>query len=184
MMDRRMSPPDAPRRSSLALVPAILAGLILRRTGAVPPAPAAPAEDHRGQDWDYERSDAEAGKTAWVMLGLAGAVLATIGAVLTLNYAVLGRQRAALPPLTAQQTTAIRPPPPNLQADPYAEIDARQADEAGRLAGYAYLDADRTRARIPIDRAMTLMAGRPFDPAPAPSGAAADSPEPAKASAP
>ncbi|KQP39287.1 hypothetical protein ASF49_21720 [Methylobacterium sp. Leaf104] len=158
-----MSPPDAPRRASLALVPAILAGLILRRTGAVPPAPGTPAEASRAEDWDYERTDAEAGKTAWVMLGLAGAVLATIGAVLALNHVVLGRQRAALPPLTAQQTAAIRPPPPNLQPDPYAEIDARHAEAAGRLSGYAFLDADRTRARIPIDRAMALMAGRPFD---------------------
>lgn len=176
MMDPRMSPPDAKRRSSLALVPAILAGLILRRTGAVPPAPEAPAENPRGQDWDYERSDAAAAKTAWVMLGLAGAVLATIGAVYALDRVVLGRQRAALPPLTAQQRTAIRPPLPNLQSHPYADIDARQADEAGRLSGYAYLDADRTRARIPIDRALALMAGRPFDPEP---GA-----EPGKAPAP
>lgn len=167
MMDRRMSPPDAPRRSSLALVPAILAGLILRRTGAVPPSAEASPRDPHGDAWDYERSDAEAGKTAGVMLGLAGAVIVTIGAVLALNHVVLGRQRAALPPLTAQQTAAIRPPPPNLQADPYADIDAKQADEAGRLSGYAYLDPDRTRARIPIARAMALMAGRPFDPEPA-----------------
>lgn len=161
-----MNPRNDARRSSLGLVPAILAGLILRRTGAVPAsaeAPPAPAPD---AEWDHERSDAEAGKIAWVMLGLAGAVLATIAAVLALNVWVLGRQGAARPPLTAQQVAAIRPPPPNLQPDPYADITAREADEAGRLAGYAYLDADRTRARIPIDRAMALMAGRPFDPEP------------------
>jgi len=180
-----MSPPEAPRRSSLALVPAILAGLILRRTGAVLPSAAASPQDPHGDDWDYERSDAEAGKTAWVMLGLAGAVIVTIGAVLALNHLVLGRQRAALPPLTAQQTAAIRPPPPNLQADPYGDIDAKEADEAGRLAGYAYLDADRTRARIPVDRAMALMAGRPFDPEPAaPARDSAESPQPRTGTAP
>jgi hypothetical protein len=162
-----MSAPNDTRRSSLGLLPAILAGLILRRTGAVPTRAAeASGSEPPAQDWDYEHSDAAAGKTAWVMLGLAGAVLATIGAVLLLDHVVLGHQRRALPPLTPQQIVAIRPPPPNLQPDPYADIDAKEADEAGRLSGYAYLDASRTRARIPIDRAMALMAGRSFDPEP------------------
>jgi hypothetical protein len=169
---------NQPPRSSLRLIPAILAGLILRRTGAVSRLDRAAAKGLRNgssnhdeasdhdKAWDYEHSDVEAAKTAWAMLGLAGAVLVTIAAVLALNLFVLGRQRAALPPLTARQVTAIRPPPPNLQADPYVDIGAKEADEAARLSAYAYLDAARTRARIPIARAMALMAGRPFDPEP------------------
>ena len=173
-----MSPPNAPRSSGLRLVPAILAGLILRRTG-VGSRPAGASEAARPEaEWDYERSDVAAGRTAWVMLGLAGTVLVTIAAVLALDHLVLGHQRAALPPLTAQQTRAVRPPPPNLQPDPYADIDAKEADEAARLSGYAYLDAGRTRARIPIDRAMALTAGQPFDPEPGPA------PEPRQAPAP
>lgn len=159
-----------PRTSGLRLIPALLTGLILRRTGLgvakvrakVRAKTEAPAE----AEWDYERSDIAAGRTAWVMLGLAGAVLVTLAAVLGLSHIVLTSQRTALPPLTPQQTRAIRPPPPNLQPDPYADITAKERDEAARLAGYAYLDPERTRARIPLDRAMALMAGRPFDPEP------------------
>ncbi len=105
-----------PRTSGLRLLPALLAGLILRRTGLgvakvrakIRAKTEAPAET----EWDYERSDIAAGRTAWVMLGLAGAVLVTLAAVLGLSHIVLTSQRAALPPLTPQQTRARSGPRP------------------------------------------------------------------------
>ncbi len=55
------------------------------------------------------------------------------------------------------------PPPPNLQPNPYADLDRERAANRAALDGYGYLDPGRTRARIPLDRAMQLTVGRSLD---------------------
>ena len=95
-----------------------------------------------------------AGRTALVMAGLGVSALVVVGLMLWLLHHVTAGQREALPRLTAQQTAPLRPPPPNLQADPFADIARERAAERGRLDGYAYTDAAHARARIPIDRAI------------------------------
>lgn len=147
-------------RAGLALIPAILAGLILRRSGMVPTRTPQAAPETPG----HERSDVHAGATGLIMLGLALAVALSIAAVFLLDRFVTAGQRAGLPPTTAEQRRPIRPPAPNLQAKPYDDIDRLQARETGALSAYAYRDAARTRARIPLDRAMALTVGRPLDP--------------------
>jgi hypothetical protein len=54
-------------------------------------------------------------------------------------------------------------PSPELQVDPTADLDRLQAEQRGRLTGYAWVDRDHGLARIPIDRAMELIAGRSVD---------------------
>ena len=112
----------------------------------------------------YEVSDVNVGNTARVMAGLMVSALVVIGGMVWLRTFVAADQRRALPKLTSQQTSRLVPPPPNLQADPYADLDAERAAENRRLDGYAFLDAARQRARIPIDRAMALTVGRTLDP--------------------
>ncbi len=70
------------------------------------------------------------------------------------------------PALTALQTAPITPPGPHLQADPVKDIDQLRAKENSLLHGYAWVDPARTRARIPIDRAMALTVGRGLEHAP------------------
>ncbi len=70
------------------------------------------------------------------------------------------------PPLTAEQTTRITPPPPNLQADPPMDLARLHASEDQLLGTYAWSDAAHTRARIPIARAMSMLIGKPLDSAP------------------
>ena len=98
------------------------------------------------------------------MAGLMLTACAVIGTMIWLRHVVATAQRTALPTLTAQQTKPLVPPTPNLQADPYADLAAERATERERLEGYAFLDASRQRARIPIDRAMALTIGRTLDP--------------------
>lgn len=147
------------------LIPAILAGLTLRGSAFLtgrPPKPAAntPREpDGPG----HETRDVAVRNTALVMAGLALAALTVVGTMIWMMNSFAAQQRRALPALTPQQTTRLAPPPPHLQADPYADLDRQRAATEAHLAGYGYRDAARTRARIPIGRAMDLVVGRPLD---------------------
>ena len=78
------------------------------------------------------------------------------------------RSRAdhAQPPLTAEQLVQPPPPAPNLQANPVPELAALHARESRLLDAYAWITPDHARARIPINRAMTLIIGRKLDAAP------------------
>ena len=148
------------------LIPAILAGLTLRGSGLMGRrlASSAPADPPRDpDDPGYETRDVGVRNTALVMAGLALSVLAVIGTMVWLMGAVIASQRRTLPTLTPQQTARLTPPPPNLQADPYADLDRQRAGAAAQVSGYGYNDPARTRARIPVDRAMELIVGRPLD---------------------
>ncbi|MDP4005711.1 hypothetical protein [Methylobacterium sp. NEAU K] len=148
------------------LIPAILAGLTLRGTGLLNgrPARGAPANTQRDpDDPGHETRDVNVRNTALVMAGLALSALAVVGTMVWLMGAFSASQRRALPALTPQQTARLMPPAPNLQANPYADIDRARAEASARLSGYGYRDPDRTRARIPVGRAMELIVGRSLD---------------------
>ena len=177
---------------ALALLPAILSGLILRRSGLVPAndqvgarsdgtgnpvseggpvgagAPDGEGEHGRHERPDdappYETEDVRVGRTGLIVLGLALTVAAVIGGLAWMRHAFTASQRAALPPLTRAQTAAVIPPAPNLQPEPYADIDRILAAQARALDSYGFADPERTRARIPIDRAIALTLGKSLDP--------------------
>ena len=201
--DDRNGPDDraGPARA-LALLPAILSGLILRRSGLVPANDRGAGrsggasggggksdggsksdgggESGGGQASDrgeapgrhgragggapYETRDVRVGRTGLVVAGLALTVAAVIAGLVWMRDAFEAAQRAALPPLTRMQTTPVIPPAPNLQPNPYADIDRILAAQARALETYGFADPERTRARIPIDRAMSLTLGRSLDP--------------------
>ncbi|MGU3466077.1 hypothetical protein ACLBXO_14595 [Methylobacterium sp. C33D] len=149
------------------LIPAILAGLTLRGTGLLNGRPSRPAANTQRDPNDpgHETRDVNVRNTVMVMAGLAFTALAVVGTMVWLMSTFVASQRRSLPALTPQQTTRLAPPPPNLQADPYADLDRERAATAAHLSGYGYRDAARTRARIPIGRAMDLTVGRSLEPA-------------------
>lgn len=61
-------------------------------------------------------------------------------------------------------------PPPRLQGDPAGDLRDYQAAQQARLAGYAWADRERGLVRIPVERAMAMIAARgaeafaPLDP--------------------
>ena len=60
-------------------------------------------------------------------------------------------------------------PAPRLQTDPAADLRAFRKQQAQELEGYAWVDRERGLVRIPLDRAMGLIAGRgdaAYDPPP------------------
>jgi hypothetical protein len=153
--------PGGPARPG-GLIQAILSGLAPRRPPAPEPEPPHWPEAPRAGT-GYETEDVDILRTGLVMAGLAGSALAAVGLMLWLMHAFTLGQRRELPALTPQQTAILKPPPPNLQADPYADIARARAGERDRLDRYA--PTEPGRARIPIDRAMELVTGRPLDPA-------------------
>ena len=64
-------------------------------------------------------------------------------------------QRAPLPPPMRVQ---MAPPSPRLQADVGEDENALRAQQQGELNSYGWVDRARGRARIPINRAMDLVA--------------------------
>ena len=129
---------------------------------------AVPAEhpiDPASIDHGYEVTDASGRALAWVMLVGAAVIAASIGGLFVL-VAHFHRDDASHPPLTAEQRAVITPPGPHLQDDPLRELAIERHRETALLQGFAYVDADHKRARIPIERAAALVVGRSLDAAP------------------
>lgn len=179
-----MAPPD--RRSGstrlLGALLVILGGALLRRgrgdaapspvarSGAKPPpgpdqARPSRAADRQTETPGYEVRDTKASAVGLVMLV---GVLVIAGSIAGL-FVMIGQFRARdarHAPLTAQQQAVIRPPGPPLQAHPLVDLAAQRKRQDELLRAYAWADAAHTRARIPIDRAVALVIGKPLDPAP------------------
>ena len=110
-------------------------------------------------------------------------VLAVVGGFLLFVAAAIA---GMLLFLNAQVPSAFSPrverrfPAPALQTSPQTDLARFQAEQQARLSGYAWVDRDHNQARIPIDEAMQLVAGRgahaydaveaPPDPLPTASG--------------
>ena len=110
---------------------------------------------------DYERSDADTRLIAAIAAGLALFLVAT-PLLLMAAYPSLGHP-AGIPRELPQ------PPTPRLQVDPKADLERLRAEENARLDGYGWIDRDRQIARIPVERAIDLVArrGLPGWPSPA-----------------
>jgi hypothetical protein len=103
----------------------------------------------------------------WVILGVgfgtAALLAATLGGVMLVR-AWSDWPMAPMPP--------ERFPAPRLQADPAADLHAFRAEQERALKGYGWTDREHGLARIPVDRAMQILARRgaaaydPLEPAP------------------
>ncbi len=60
----------------------------------------------------------------------------------------------------AREYGPVEPPAPRLQVNPDADLAELRAREQAILDGYAVIDRERGTVRIPIERAMTLLAER------------------------
>ena len=93
-----------------------------------------------------------------LLLGTAGC-----GLLVAALLAVLpAPDHPAKPPL---ESVPLEPPPPRLEVDGRADRAAIEAAARSKLEGYAWVDRAAGTARIPIERAMALLAaqgwGRP-----------------------
>lgn len=108
----------------------------------------------------YEKRDA----SVRVVVSFAGALL--IGTIIIhLGVAGLYKLFAHLhpspdPPYRIAFDTRMLAPPPRLQTNPQVDLAAFQKNENGKLNSYGWVDRERGVLRIPIERAMDLIAQR------------------------
>jgi len=114
----------------------------------------------------YETEDISASMVGRILGGFAATVVVSVTLLFVMIHFFRGADNAGQPALTAQQSADIVPPGPQLQRDPYRDLRDQHGAEEQKLAGYAWADPAHTRVRIPIDRAMALVAGRSLEPSP------------------
>ena len=89
-------------------------------------------------------------------IGWTGAALvATVAAIVV---GVLGWRGASSSQPHAAQPMAMRAPAPTLQTDPLVDRVHEQDPERRRLATYGWIDRDAGVVRVPVERAMELVA--------------------------
>jgi hypothetical protein len=100
---------------------------------------------------DVERSDVDPRLVAAIALGASAFLIAAPFLVLAgyPDASRLGRIREAL-----------RPPAPRLQVFPRGDLTRLRANEDAQLQSFGWVDRGQQVARMPIDRAMQLLAER------------------------
>ena len=110
----------------------------------------------------HETTDAEARPVVKFLLVLGVVTIATAGLII-LFYNYLERreanEKAARYPLAAGRTRPM-PPPPRLQTYPFDDIKELRRAEMPRLERYEWVDKNGGVVRIPIERAIDLIAER------------------------
>lgn len=105
----------------------------------------------RNRDVDFERSD--------MRIGIIAALAVVVLLYICLTPFVLTRiYRTALGDANRQLT--IKPPAPNLQLDPPADLATLNAREDTQLESYGWVDRDKGIAHIPLAQAMKDIAAR------------------------
>ena len=117
--------------------------------------------DHGHSDVRFERTDVD----AWAVLhfGFWLLVITFLVSLLVLwLFGGLSRYQASLqpPPPALMNSSLDEPPLPHLQRWPTRDLAAFNRDEALRADGYAWVDRDKGVVRIPVDRAIEVLAER------------------------
>jgi hypothetical protein len=116
------------------------------------------ADLRRAEDRGYEPSDVN----IRVVLGIA----ATFAGVVALSALLLGGLVGVFevwqppPSGSALERTELVPPAPRLEVRPQEDLKQVRERESQLLQGYGWIDRDAGVARIPIDRAMAILAER------------------------
>ncbi len=100
-----------------------------------------------------------------IVLSVVGLTAVTVAAffLMHLLFNVLAARQAkqsAPPSPLAAKYGLKEPPPPRLQTEPIADLQALRARDAAALHAYAWVDRDAGVVRIPIERAIAVLAER------------------------
>ena len=125
------------------------------------------SHDH-GHDVRTEKRDVDPGSVrkagVWLVAVTIGAMLVLLPLMVMLEDLGSSREPEARP-LAFEE--ARQPPVPRLQTHPTRALEALRAEEDAILSSYAWVDEDEQIVRLPIKRAMELVALRGL-PAPTP----------------
>jgi hypothetical protein len=133
-------------------------------------------QSHGHAAGDTSSVDRELSLKGIVLFGIVLALLlvATGGVILLLSGSLRERIEATDPPLAVlpEARRAPEQPEPALQSDPEADMAAMHAEEKDLLGSYAWVDEAAGIARVPIERAMEIVARDGLESAPAPAALA------------
>jgi hypothetical protein len=98
----------------------------------------------------------------WAAAGLGLLIAVTFAAMYGLFDRLMTREARLSPPASplAERYRRAEPPPPRLQREPIADLRALRAEESRLLETYGWGDRAQGTVRIPIERAMELLAAR------------------------
>lgn len=120
-----------------------------------PPPPPDASAGHEERDlWLRPIALATAGLIVVVLL-----VFVSMQMLLNL-YAGIQSRRSAAPSPLAGAYGMKEPPAPRLQTEPIADLHELRARDQALLSGYGWVDRDAGLVRIPIERAIDLVAKR------------------------
>ena len=116
-----------------------------------------------GHDRSYEAGvDREINLQAIVYATVGLALVVVLSALAMWGLSVGLRSRLVAsdppPPVLPEVRTQVPPPEPRLQASPEGEYELMREQEDAVLEGYAWTDREAGLARVPIERAMELLA--------------------------
>lgn len=120
----------------------------------------------------YEERDVNIGAILRPALALVVVTVLTFVGMrwLSRHYeAVEAEHGVALSPLEAKERQQP-PPEPRLQVSPPKDLVRMQAEEATALEGYGWVDAKAGVVRIPIERAIEVLAGKGLPARTSPAG--------------
>lgn len=114
---------------------------------------------------DHEHSDVNVRPIAIFVLALGFTCVASL-LLMSALFGFFDRRAAGADPAAPALGIARRdvPPDPRLQTDPVLDLKAFRAQEDAKLHGYAWVDKNAGVVRIPIERAMELIAERGLPP--------------------
>ncbi len=105
------------------------------------------------------------------ILGFAGGVVALLVVAAVTSWLLFGAERKRLaaedPPRSPipEANEPVIPPEPRLQSDPPADMAALRARENAILHSHGWADEQASTVRIPIERAIELVAEKKLRPA-------------------
>jgi hypothetical protein len=110
----------------------------------------------------YEKADVQSAKVVRAGVGLLAAVAVFFALMWMLQGVMLRSEQSAQVPRHPLASTLARtePPLPRLQTNPRADLLALRAEEDAVLQTYAWVDKTRGVVRVPIERAMEILAQR------------------------
>ena len=116
------------------------------------------AAQRRAEDQGYEPSDVN----IRAVLGIAALLVGVTALSALLLGGLLGLFEASQPPPSgsALERTELVPPAPRLEVRPMENLQQVRERESQLLQGYGWIDRDAGVARIPIERAMAILAAR------------------------
>ena len=130
--------------------------------------------DDSSPNTGYETSDVDPKPVIWFGVALAAMVAVTIAAMAWMFDYLAAREDRLDASGSPLADTRERPAAPPLQVTPSSDLTQMRAREEALLNSYGWVDRQEGLVRIPIERAMEILAGRGLGTQPGGGGSAGE----------